>query len=83
MSDVTLEKVFSDAKALSPDEQRQLRELLAEQEAKAQQAAERPQIKRTDNYTDRSPEMRWLSEHREEYGGQLVALDIGPSIAML
>ena len=72
MADVTLEQVFEEAKALTPDEQRQLRELLAREQMRGR----RDEIKPVGHVPviDRGREMRWLIEHRDEYAGQWVAL---------
>ena len=75
MSGITLEKVLEEAKALSPDEQRQLRELLAGEAVKAQQAEQEKPKKQCRDSSRFAQEMRWLAEHRAEFAGQWVALD--------
>jgi len=75
MSGITLEKVLEEAKALSPDEQRQLRELLAEEAVKAQHAEQETPGIPSREVAKFKQEMRWLAEHREEFAGQWVALD--------
>lgn len=64
----TLEQILEEARALSPEERKQLREALDREEATQQGAlAERS--------SNRAREQQWVSEHRDEYLGQWVALD--------
>lgn len=59
----TLEQIIEDARKLSPDERRRLRETLDRHDA--ERAA----------YNTREREQAWIRAHREEYMGQWVALD--------
>ena len=72
----TLEQIINEARSLSPSEKRKLRQILdlELEQAKSQDYA---QPTRSDNGDDATRErrMEWLKSHREEYGGQYVALD--------
>ena len=67
MSSLTLERVAADAKSLTLEEQRQLRRLLEEEEAKALAPLSSP--------NRFAQEMAWVQVHRAEFAGQWVALD--------
>lgn len=64
----TLEQILEEARALSPEERRRLREALDREEATQQSAL-------AENGSDRAREQQWVAEHRDEYMGQWVALD--------
>ena len=67
MSSLTLERVAEEAKALTLDEQRQLRRLLEEEEAKL--------VAQLSGATRFAREMEWIQAHRPEFAGQWIALD--------
>ena len=67
MASLTLEQVAEEAKTLTLEDQRQLRKLLAEEEAKYLQ-----RVPSADRFAQ---EMEWLQENRAEFAGQWVALD--------
>lgn len=69
MASLTLEQVAEEAKTLPLEDQRQLRKLLEEEEAKYLQAGSQPP---TDRF---AREMSWVQQHRAEFAGQWVALD--------
>ncbi|MGH9929452.1 MAG: DUF5678 domain-containing protein [Pyrinomonadaceae bacterium] len=80
----TLEQIIEEARKLPAEEQRQLRAALEtlESNGDAQPANQKssPQKPQSlyDNTGDeqiRQRRMEWLKSHREEYGGQYVALD--------
>ena len=60
----TLEQIIEEARALSPEERRCLRDAL-DRDLQAQQPA----------YNPRTSEMRWIEEHRDEYTGQWVVVE--------
>lgn len=64
----TLEQILEEARALSPEERRQLREALDREEATQQR-------EQAEGDSTRAREQQWVSEHRDEYMGQWVALD--------
>ena len=82
----TLEQIIDEARALSPAEKRKLRQVL-DRELEQVKERERIQPAHCDNGDEqmRQRRMEWLKSHREEYGGQYVALDgdqllaVGPS----
>ncbi len=63
MSNATLEKVIEEARRLSPDEQRKLREALDRD------------LQRARSYRAHDREQAWIEQHRDEYMNQWVALD--------
>jgi hypothetical protein len=67
MSSLTLERVAEEAKSLTLEEQRQLRKLLEEEEAKS-----RVRVSSSNRF---ALEMEWVQNHRAEFAGQWVALD--------
>ena len=72
----TLEQIIDEARALSPAEKRKLRQVL-DRELEQVKERERIQPAHSDNGDEqmRQRRMEWLKSHREEYGGQYVALD--------
>ena len=72
----TLEQIIDDARALSPAEKRKLRQAL-DRELEQAKEQERSQPAHRDNGDEqmRQRRLEWLKSHREEYGGQYVALD--------
>lgn len=72
----TLEQIIDEARSLSPAEKRKLRQDL-DLELEQVKAQDRAQPMRSENGDDETRERRleWLKSHREEYGGQYVALD--------
>ena len=82
----TLEQIIDEARSLSPAEKRKLRHVL-DLELEQVKAEERAQPTHSENGDDetRGRRLVWLKSHREEYGGQYVALDhdqliaVGPS----
>lgn len=82
----TLEQIIEEARSLSPAEKRKLREAL-DLELDQVKAQDRDKPTHRENGDDEIRERRleWLKSHREEYGGQYVALDrdqllaVGPS----
>jgi len=80
----TLEQIIEEARKLPVEEQRQLRAALEmlDSNGEAQPAnqgpsPQKPQSLHVNNGDDeiRQLRMEWLKSHREEYGGQYVALD--------
>ena len=72
----TLEQIIDEARSLSPAEKRKLRQVL-DLELEQVKAQDRAQPTHSENGDDETRERRleWLKSHREEYGGQYVALD--------
>ena len=70
MSSATLGRILDEVKRLTPEERRQLREVL---EREAGRALVPPSAGAVNDRWER--EQRWLDEHREEYLGQWVALE--------
>jgi hypothetical protein len=64
----TLDKIIEEVRALSPEEQQQLREVLDSpvRRAEATQAIQLP---------DRSREQQWIAAHRDEYLGQWLIVE--------
>ena len=80
----TLEQIIEDARKLPAEEQRQLRAALEtlDSNGEAQPANQEPSPQKLQslhgyNGDDeiRQRRLEWLKSHREEYGGQYVALD--------
>jgi regulator of replication initiation timing len=76
----TLEQIIEEASRLPVEEQRRLRAALEtlDSNAEAQPANQKqPQSLHVNNGDDEIRQLRmdWLKTHREEYGGQYVALD--------
>ena len=80
----TLEQIIEEARRLPVEEQRRLRAALQTldsngeaQPASPEQSPQKPQSLHVNNGDDeiRQLRMEWLKTHREEYGGQYVALD--------
>ena len=72
-----LEHIINEARLLSPAEKQQLRDAL-ELELEREQAQDQTlttQNGNRDDETIRARRLEWLKAHREEYGGQYVALD--------
>jgi hypothetical protein len=71
----TLEQIIDEARSLSPAEKRKLRKVL-DLELEQVKAKGRAQSLHRENGDDKTRERRleWLKSHREEYGGQYVAL---------
>jgi hypothetical protein len=63
----TLEQILEEARALSPEERRQLREALDREEVQQRSSG-------VDD-SNRAREQQWVAEHRDEYVGQWVALE--------
>jgi len=82
----TLEQIIDEARSLSPAEKRKLRQVL-DLELEQLKQQECPQLTHSDDGDDQTRQRRldWLKAHREEFGGQYVALDsdrliaVGPS----
>lgn len=72
----TLEQIIDEARSLSPAEKRKLRQAL-DLELEQMNVQDRAQPTHTENGDDETRDRRleWLKSHREEYGGQYVALD--------
>jgi hypothetical protein len=72
----TLEQIIDEARSLSPAEKRRLRQVL-DLELEQVPTHDRSQPTHSGNGDDKTRERRldWLKSHREEYGGQYVALD--------
>ena len=80
----TLEQIIEEARRLPVEEQRRLRAALETldsngeaQPANQEPSHQKPQSLHVDNGDDeiRHLRMEWLKSHREEHGGQYVALD--------
>ena len=69
----TLEQIIDEARSLSPAEKRKLRQIL-DLELEQVKAQDPAQATHSDDET-RERRLEWLKSHREEYGGQYVALD--------
>lgn len=78
-----LEQMIDEARSLSPAEKRKLRQVL-DLELDQVKAHGRAQPTQSDNGDEETRERRleWLKSHREEYGGQYVALDGNQLIAV-
>ena len=72
----TLEQIIDEARSLSPAEKRKLRQVL-DLELEQAKGRDRAKPTHTENGDDKARERRleWLKSHREQYGGQYVALD--------
>ena len=72
----TLEQIIDEARSLSPAEKRKLRQIL-DLELEQAKARDHAQPTHTENGDDatRGRRLEWLKSHREEHGGQYVALD--------
>ena len=77
MIDTSLEKVISDIRALSHEQQEQLRRLLNGSVVSLvkDELPMKPRIIGTYTPKDRSKEFAWLAKHQTDYAGQWVALD--------
>jgi len=80
----TLEQIIEEARRLTVEEQRRLRAALESldssgeaQPSNQEQSPQKPPSLHVNNGNDeiRRLRMEWLKTHREEYGGQYVALD--------
>ena len=80
----TLEQIIKEARKLPVEEQRRLRDALETldsteeaQPANQDTSPPKPQSPHVNNGDDdiRQRRLEWLKSHREEYGGQYVALD--------
>jgi len=71
----TLAQIIEEARSLSPDEKRKLRQVL-DLELEQLKTQNRAQPTHSENGDDEARERRldWLKSHREEYAGQYVAL---------
>ena len=72
-----LEQIINEARLLSPSEKQQLRDEL-ELELERDQVKDQILTTQNGNRDDeqvRARRLEWLKTHREEYGGQYVALD--------
>lgn len=65
----TLEQILEEARALTPDERRQLREALDREARPAVGTASDSQPLR------QASEQQWIAQHRDEYLGQWVVLE--------
>ncbi len=72
----TLEQIIDEARSLSLAEKRKLRQAL-DLELEQVKAQDRAQPTHSENggRETRERRLKWLKSHREEYGGQYVALD--------
>lgn len=70
MSSATLERILDEVKGLTPEERRQLCDVI---EREAAQSVPPPSAGAGNDRWER--EQRWLDEHRDEYVGQWVALE--------
>lgn len=61
---VTLEQIIEEARALSTEERRRLRDTLERELRDAPRA-----------YNTRASEMRWIEEHRDEFTGQWIVVE--------
>src|SRR6266550_3755334 len=79
----TLEQIIDEARSLSPAEKRKLRQAL-DLELEQVKADDRAQPTQSENGDDesRGRRLEWLKSHREEYGGQYVALDYDQLLAV-
>ena len=68
----TLEQIIDEARALSPAEKRKLRQAL---DLELEQEPSQPAHRDNGDEQMRQRRLEWLKSHREEYGGQYVALD--------
>lgn len=77
MIDTSLEKVISDIRALTPEQQERLRRLLngSVVSLEKDELPMKPRIIGTYTPKDRSKENAWLAKHQDQYAGQWVALD--------
>jgi hypothetical protein len=75
MEDVTLEEVLRVARTLPPDDQRRLRERLAEQTSRAQNRTSQAHPAACFPDKNYALEYQWLRDHSTEYASQWVALD--------
>ena len=77
MQTVTLEKILSDIRTLSLEQQEQLRRLLngSVVSLEKDKLPMKPRIIGTYTPKDRSQENEWLAKHQDQYAGQWVALD--------
>ena len=72
----TLEQIIDEARTLSPAEKRKLRQALdRELELEKEQGRSQPALRDNGDEQMRQRRMEWLKLHREEHGGQYVALD--------
>jgi DNA repair photolyase len=80
----TLEQIIDEARKLPTEERRRLRAALEmidqkgeEQQTNQESSSQKPQAFHGNNGNEqvRQQRMEWLKSHREEYGGQYVALD--------
>jgi hypothetical protein len=72
----TLEQIIDEARSLSPAEKRKLRHVLdLELEQATSQDRAHPTHSDNGDAATRERRLEWLKSHREEYGGQYVALD--------
>ena len=71
----TLEQIIDETRSLTPAEKRKLRQVL-DRELDQVKENERTQPALDNNHEQtRKRRLEWLKSHREEYGGQYVALD--------
>ena len=74
MASATLEQLIEAARALPPDERRQLRKWLEEQEGEIlREQQQKEELQREQERFQKS--LAWVREHRSEYLGQWVVLD--------
>ena len=77
MADLNLEKVVAEIRALSPEQQEQLRLLLNGSviSTSSDELPIKPRIIGTYTPKDRSKENAWLAKNKDQFAGQWVALD--------
>lgn len=76
MADLNLEKVVAEIRALSPEQQEQLRRLLnGSVVSEKDDLPMKPRIVGTYTPKDRSKENAWLAKNQADYAGQWLALD--------
>ena len=66
MASADVDRIIEEARRLTPDERRRLREALIRKE--------QPRVRPSARVVDLSRELRWIEEHRSEYAGQWVAV---------
>ena len=74
MSDAVLEKVIEDVKSLTPKERQQVQQLLSALSSNGQPTPALVNLKPPAKVIDRTDELQWLENHRNEFAGQWVAL---------
>jgi hypothetical protein len=71
-----LEEIIREARSLSPVERQKLRQALDQElEQTLRDSVQLPQRNNGEDDAIRKRRLEWLKSHRQEYGGQYVALD--------